>query len=132
MRHEIKRDIELRRLAGRVLRKYKDEFEDILAFKPRIAYLYSDEEKKKRNKVILAECIPVSSQYQWCCHYDFMIVFYEPNIDMLTDDQMETLMRHELHHVGIDFSGTEPSYYSVPHDYEEFEAIIEDKGLKWT
>ena len=41
------------------------------------------------------------------------------------------LIRHELHHVGIDFEGNENKYYIVPHDVEEFWEIINDNGLRW-
>jgi len=73
----------------------------------------------------------VSKRYKWCCEYDFFIVVYEPNIELFTDKQVEILLRHELHHVGIDFESNENKYYIVPHDVEEFWEIINNNGLRW-
>lgn len=97
----------------------------------RIAYLSSDEEKKKNYKVILGDCRKVNAQYEWCCKYDFMITLYEPNISQLDDEQIEILLYHELQHVGIMNDGNEPKYYVVPHDIEEFWTIINTYGLTW-
>ena len=51
---------------------------------------------------------------------------YEPNVVGFSEKQMETLLRHELHHVGIDFEKDETGFYVVPHDVEEFWDIIDD------
>lgn len=123
---------EYRQIANRLI-KTLPEFRDIREAKPKIAYLVSDEEKKQNRKIILGDCNLVSNRYKWCCPYDFFIVIYEPNIEVygFGDKQKETLMRHELHHVGIDFEGVENKYYIVPHDIEEFWHIIDDCGLRW-
>lgn len=118
-------------IARRLIRTLP-EFEEIRESDVRIAYLSSDKEKKRRNKIILGECHKVDEKYAWCCHYDFFIVIYEPNIIDFTDRQIETLIRHELHHVGISFQGQEISYYIEPHDIEEFWEIINDCGLDWS
>ena len=98
----------------------------------RIAYLSSDEEKKKNKRIIHAECTKVDEKYSWCCRYDFFITVYEPNIEYFTDQQIDILMEHELRHVGIDYSGKEPKFYIVPHDIEEFWSIIDKYGLLWS
>ncbi len=98
----------------------------------RIAYLSSDEEKKKNKRIIFGECTKVDEKYQWCCRYDFFITVYEPNIMDFTDEQIEILIEHELRHVGLDVSGKEPKYYIVPHDIEEFWDIINKYGLHWS
>ena len=123
---------EYRHIANRLIETLP-EFRDIREAKPKIAYLVSDEEKKQNRKIIFGDCNLVSSRYKWCCPYDFFIVVYEPNIEAygFGDKQKETLMRHELHHVGIDFEGVENKYYIVPHDVEEFWHIIDDCGLRW-
>ena len=97
----------------------------------RIAYLSSDEEKKKNKRIIHAECTKVDEKYQWCCRYDFFITVYEPNIEYFTEEQIDILIEHELRHVGLDVSGKEPKYYIVPHDIEEFWSIIDKYGLHW-
>lgn len=108
------------------------EFCDISESDVRIAYLSSEKEKKTAHKRVLGECIKVESTYQWICPYDFMIVLYEPNIANLNDQQVETLIRHELHHIGIEYADTGLKYYIVPHDIEEFWNIINDCGLDWS
>ena len=108
------------------------EFHDIAESDVRIAYLSSQKEKKKNHKIIFAECNKVDEKYSWCCKYDFFIVVYEPNVIDFSEEQIEILIRHELHHVGIDYDGEEIKYYVVPHDVEEFWEIINEHGLNWS
>lgn len=119
-----------RQIAGRLIRTLP-EFEDLKACGVRVAYLECDEEKKKNRKTVYADCTQVSGTYDWCCSYDFFITVYEPSVVSFTEKQLETLIRHELHHIGIDYGGIEPSFYIVPHDVEEFWDIINDCGLLW-
>ena len=120
------------RMIGTKLIRTMPEFEDLKNSDVKIAYLSSDEPKKKDRRLIFAECCKVDDKYKWCCKYDFFIVVYEPNISWFTTKQLIILIRHELHHVGIDFTGQEVKYYIVPHDVEEFWEIINDHGLKWS
>ena len=120
------------RLIGEKLIRDLPEFEDIRESGALIAYLSSDEEKKKNYKTVFADCNKVNSRYSWCCKYDFFIVVYEPNVAEFTDTQLKTLIRHELHHVGVDYSGDELKFYVVPHDIEDFEVIIRECGLHWS
>ena len=124
----LERSKHYKKIGDRLIRSL-DEFEDIRGVK--IAFLSSDEAKKKQMKIVFGECIKVNKNYEWCCHYDFMIVIYEPNVIEFDDGQMETLIRHELHHIGVKTESNEPSYYVVPHDIEEFDEIIADKGIYW-
>ena len=57
---------------------------------------------------------------------------YEPNVVDFSEEQLETLIRHELHHVGIEYTDKGLKYYVVPHDVEEFWAIIDEQGLHWS
>lgn len=107
------------------------EFEYIRNSDVKIVYLASDEEKKKNRKIILGQCIKVTDNYKWCCPYDFMIVVYEQNCVELDKRQMEILIQHELHHVGIGTDGNEDTFYVVPHDIEEFWDVIDAHGLEW-
>ena len=120
------------RLIAKRLIRTLPEFKDIADMDVKIAYLSSDKDKKKNHKIVFAECCKVDEKYRWCCQYDFFIVVYEPNVAEFTDKQLEILMRHELHHVGIDYGGEEISYYIVPHDVEEFWEIINEHGLRWS
>jgi hypothetical protein len=120
-----------RLIAQRLIRTLP-EFEELREVKPRIAYLGSMEEKKKNKKIVCAECFKVEDKYSWCCNYDFFIVVYEPNVIEFTKQQLEILMRHELHHVGIEYKDKGIEFYIVPHDIEEFWDIIREHGLNWS
>ncbi len=120
-----------RTIANRLIRTL-DEFADVRDSNVRIAYLSSDEPKKKDHRDIFAECCKVDKKYSWCCPYDFFIVVYEPHVIDFTEQQMEILIRHELHHVGIDYAGDQIKFYIVPHDVEEFWEIIREHGLHWS
>jgi hypothetical protein len=47
----------------------------------------------------------------------------------MTEEQLDILMEHELRHIGISESGT---LQIMPHDIEDFRAIIDDYGLDWS
>ena len=123
-------------------RKYRDiakrlirtlpEFEEIREAAPRVAYLRSGEEKIKNHRIVFAECCKVDGKYAWCCPYDFFIVVYAPNVMDFSDFQIETLLRHELHHIGIEYTDSGIRFYARPHDVEEFWEIIHDHGLSWS
>ena len=123
-------------------RKYRDiakrlirtlpEFEELRQAGPRVAYLSSWKEKVKNRKVVFAECCKVEEKYSWCCPYDFFIVVYEPNIEDFSEQQLEILMRHELHHIGIDYTDNGVEFYTRAHDVEEFWEIIRECGLDWS
>lgn len=108
------------------------EFKELKESDVRIEYLISQKERIKDRKIIFGECHKVSKLYSWCCPYDFFIVIYELNVAGFTDKQINTLLRHELHHIGIDYTDSGMSYYIVPHDVEEFWEIINDCGLDWS
>ena len=125
----LERSDTIKKIAKKILKE--PEFEDINNFGVRIAYLISDKEKVTNRRRIFADCRKVNEQYAWCCKYDFMITVYGPNVLDFDEQQMEILVRHELMHIGIDPEGTEANFYVVPHDVEEFDAIIEKFGLHW-
>lgn len=106
------------------------EFDDIRPFASFVV-LASSEAKKSNRRTVFGQCSLVSDLYKWCCPYDFIILIYEPNIDYFTHNQLKTLIRHELHHIGYDATKNEPEPYLVPHDVEEFNIIIKECGLHW-
>lgn len=126
----IERSRKYKRIAERII-KSRQELSDIVDFGVRIAYLSCDEEKKQNRKIVYADCTKVAKKYEWCCPYDFFITVYEPNIVNFSKKQIEILLLHELHHIGIDLGGEMPSFYIVPHDVEEFWDIINEYGLTW-
>ena len=99
----------------------------------RIAYLASDQEKKSNGRTIFGECRKVSPQYSWCCPYDFMITIFEPNTALyqFDDDMLKILIWHELKHCGVDDGENGQKFRIVPHDIEDFDAIIAEAGMHW-
>lgn len=108
------------------------EFEDLKDAPLSIAYLSSDKQKKVSGRLIFGECKKVSPAYEWCCPFEFMIIIYDQNIAGFNQHQLETLIRHELHHVGIRMTDTGYAFYIVPHDREEFDEIIAECGIDWS
>ena len=127
----IKRNATYNRIGKRLIQNL-EELEHIRDSLCRVVFLASDEAKVKNRKVVYGECIKVQKNYEWCCPYDFMIVIYEPNCFDFTRKQIEILIEHELHHIGIDDDGNEPSFYIVPHDVEEFWDLIKKYGIDWS
>lgn len=117
---------------GRKLIRTLPEFEEIREAGPRIAYLSSYKQKMKKTHAVCGECFRVEEKYFWCCSYDFFIVIYEPNVMAFNAAQIETLIRHELHHIGIEYTDSGIDYFVKPHDVEEFWEIIADCGLTWS
>lgn len=119
------------RYIGQRLIRTKPILQPIKDYEVKIAYLESDEPKINNHKIVMADCTKVSKKYKWCCPYDFFITVYLPNIADLTEEQLEILIFHELHHIGIDDTGMEVKLYAAPHDIDEFEDIIKSYGLHW-
>ena len=111
----------------------RDEFEDLRFADISIAFIADDKAKRKNDKIIFGECEKVPEKYQWCCPYDMAVIVYERNTDEYRFDehQIETLIRHELMHIGIRHTKNGIAYYIVPHDVEDFIAIINDEGIDW-
>lgn len=96
-----------------------------------IMYLSSEHEKKENGKTVLGQCEKIPDKYKWAIPCDFTITIFAPNVERLTDEQMEILIFHELLHVGIELDGNEEKYRVIPHDVEEFRTIITQYGLDW-
>lgn len=123
----VNKSSEYRDIAKRVIKAHAD-LHWIRQAKVRIGYASSDHDKKQVDKLVFADCRKVPDLYRAFIPYDFVICTYEPNAMLLTDEQKEILMYHELLHCGIKPSG---ELYVVPHDVEEFDKIIEEHGLHW-
>lgn len=116
---------EYKELASEII---QEEFTHILEAGFSVGFLCSDQEKKKGYKRTLGDCAIVPERWKPFIPYDFVITIYEPNCVGLSDDQLRTLFRHELMHVGINEKGKP---FVAPHDIEDFWKIIEEKGLHW-
>ena len=122
--------------------KYQKIGENLIATEPvleyikqsdaRIVFLESEHEPKVNDRKTLGKCEKVATKYKWGIPADFTITLYEPNIEGLTEKQIEILILHELLHVGIkediDFN---EAYFVQPHDLEDFKYIIDKYGTDW-
>lgn len=97
-----------------------------------ICWLISDKEKTSKGKAVFAECERIPAKYRWAIPCDFTITVFQPNTERLADEQMRILMLHELMHIGIEVDGNEEIYSIIPHDVEDFRAIIDQYGLDWS
>lgn len=96
-------------------------------FDIKVGYVKSYERKSKDGRSILGECRKVSKIYGAYLPFDFIITFYEPNMAMLSEDQVKILMWHELKHIGIGDRG----FIINPHDVEDFFDITDEHGTRW-
>ena len=95
----------------------------------RIAYQYSDCEKKSNGKTVFADTEKVKDKLKGILPFDFIVTFYQPNTANFTPEKMERLMYHELRHIGFD--PAECKYSIVPHEIEDFRHVIDNWGLDW-
>jgi dephospho-CoA kinase len=97
----------------------------------RIQYLTSQDNKTHNDKSVCGECIKVEDIYKTFIPFDFLIVVYIPNVSKMTRSQRKMLMHHELLHIGFNNTKEGKVFKVVPHDIEDFRAIIEKYGLDW-
>ena len=116
-------DTELNEITQRIIAERFPELEELS-----ILTLLSDREKKSKYKKTYAECIKQSDLQHYLTGHDYIIVVYEPNTALLSLEQLEILLTHELMH--IDYTDGEKGI--KPHDIEEFRAIIDEFGIDWT
>ena len=126
----VEKNERYKRIGERLIEKEKS-LEDIRLSDVRIDYLSSDREKTNSSGNVLGECIKVKDVYKVYTDADFLIVLYEPNVEHLSDKQLEILIHHELLHVGIGENDGEPRYLIRPHDVEDFAEIIKRYGVDW-
>ncbi len=123
----VSKSLKLRKLGEKIIKEHAD-LRWIKDCRIRVGYCESDLDKRKGSGPVYAECHKVRPLYQAYIPYDFLIVFYTPNSDLMTDEQRDILMYHELLHIGMDSTGT---LRLVPHDIEDFWAIIDHHGMQW-
>lgn len=99
----------------------------------KITYLESDANKKNGpDKAVLGECEKVAAKNRWAITSDFTITVYVNNCIGLSEEQMSTLLFHELLHIGIEQGPDGDELYSVrKHDLEDFKYIIDRFGTDW-
>lgn len=110
---------------GQALIRQRDELRHLES--ATIIYLESEHEKKSKKKKVLGLCEKVQDKNKWAIPADFTITFYKPNIAHLTEEQKAAVVYHELLHVG--WEKEEASI--IPHDTEDFMAVLELFGVRW-
>jgi len=119
-------------LAQTVIDKHPD-IQWLRTMNIRIDYVTSSKAKTASgDRSIHAQCKRIDEFHQIYCPYDFVIIFYLPNIGHMNDDQKKILLYHELLH--IDYHETkdgEITYCCRPHDIEDFKKIIAEYGMDW-
>lgn len=116
---------EMRKLADQIINKFP-ELQIIPEYDIKIGYVLS-QEKPSGTKVKYADCEKVKVKHQAWLPYDFIITFYEPNTELLSENQKKILMLHELKHVGIGEKGLKLE----EHDREDFADILKRYGIDW-
>lgn len=92
-----------------------------------ICYMISDKAKKNGNMITYADTEKLSEKLSTLTGIDFVITFYK-DADGLTAQAKRILMEHELMHVGWEPDGIKKI---IPHDVQDFAAIISRYGLQW-
>lgn len=118
----------LRELAEKIISKMPDLwFIDEFVGRENIAYVLSYEPKMDRatGKMVHADCRKVKQPFRAFMDYQYIITVYEPHTDYMSEAQLALLMWHELKHIPM-------SGKLVPHDVEDFRAIIETYGIHWS
>lgn len=92
-----------------------------------IVYMESDKAKKNGNMIIYADAEKLTDKISALTGVDFVITFYKDAED-LTMTAHRILMEHELMHIGWEPGGTKKI---VPHDVQDFAAILNKYGLQW-
>jgi len=117
----------LKNIAHNIISDRQTEFGHLANCK--IGFLLSDKEKKSRGRLVYAETEKVNDKYKALTGLDFIITFYTPNCEGVSDRAMEILMLHELNHVGYDIE--DESCFIIPHDLEDFKEIVDEYGSDW-
>lgn len=122
---------DLERLGNQVIAKYP-ELTVLGDSECRIGYQYCDKAKRSNGCEVYADTTLINEKLKQFINIDFLITFYLGNTEALDADRLEILMYHELCHVGYD-PGAEGSsrYRIIPHDVEDFRAVIDKWGLDW-
>ena len=116
---------DMQKLAEQIIARFP-ELSIIPEYGIRIGYVLS-QEQPPGSKVKYADCEKVKVKYRAWLPWDFIITFYEPNTELLSENQKKILMLHELKHIGIGEKGLKLE----EHDREDFADILKRYGIDW-
>ena len=117
---------ELRRMAEKIIKKYP-EFWFIREWNIKIGYVLNYR-KKDGERTVYGDCRKVPDSLKAYLPYDFVITFYARNTEMLSQEQLQVVMLHELTHIDL----TEKGLRVKPHDIEDFKKILDEFGTNWS
>jgi hypothetical protein len=112
---------------GAALIHYVEELEPLR--EATIIYLRSNTAKKSKGSLVYGQCEKVQDRNKWAIPADFTITVFEPNVEKLTEEQVVVLLYHELLHANYDAKSQTASIN--PHDFTEFNRIIDRFGARW-
>lgn len=97
----------------------------------KVGYVKSYEAKIKDGRVIYGDFRKVNEIFQCFIPFDFIITLYEPNIMLLSENQIKVLLWHELRHIGINERTLKTEYKLIPHEVEDFHSILDRFETRW-
>lgn len=118
---------------GKELINEMPELAYIKASECTIAYLVSDEIKKKGKEPVMAEVERIPDKYKWGLQADFSITIYSPNVALMNSRQHKILLFQQLLRLAIDYDeSTNQEKYSIrDYDVNDFAIIIKKYGTGW-
>lgn len=117
----------IRELGEKVIEE-RAEFAHLRTDELRIIYLSCEKKRTSRGKNVYADTEKISDKVKAVLPADFIITFYRPCCEGLSEENMEKLMIHEMKHIG--YESGKPCFL-IPHDVEDFSDMIETYGMKW-
>lgn len=118
---------------GAELVETEDALAHIKASNATIVYLSSNAKKTSLGRAVLGQCERVPDRWKWAVPADFAITVFEPNVAGMSELQLRILLYHELLHVGISTNKDgDEVYRCVPHDLEDFRAVVDAFGADWS
>jgi len=118
---------DLRELGERIIKAKPEELHVIHDCDVKIGYVRSYERKQSKGMTVNADCRKLNGPVTAYLPFDFIVTFYEPNMDYMTDNQRKILMLHELRHIGLGPQGLRIE----PHSIEDFKDILHRFGIEW-
>jgi len=86
------------------------------------------QKKDGRERLVLGECEKVAAKNRWAITSDFTITLFRNNLVGLSEEQIKTVMFHELLHVGIEPGADGEETYSV-RSLQSFKPSVSVKAM---
>lgn len=116
----------MKNMGERVIKKF-EHLEFIHDLEINIGYVLSNEQKLEKGRTVLGKTEKIKKEFKAYLPFDFLITFYEPNIETLDENQIRILMLHELQHIEMGDKGLKIR----EHDIQDFNNILHQFGINW-